>query len=41
MNDLTKCFPPLSYVHKLIKENDLIKKSREELNNNKERYEKK
>jgi CDP-4-dehydro-6-deoxyglucose reductase len=34
-------FPPLSYVHKMIKENDLIKKSREELNNNREKYEKK
>ncbi len=33
-------FPPLSYVHRLIKENDLIKKSREELNNNKDKYEK-
>jgi len=32
-------FPPLSDVHKLIKKNDLIKKSREELNNNKEKYE--
>ncbi len=34
-------FPPLSYVHRLIKEKYLIKKSREELNNNKEKYEKK
>ena len=34
-------FPPLSYVHRLIKDNDLIRKSREELNKNREKYEKK
>jgi len=34
-------FPPLSYVHRLIKENDLINKSLEKLNSNRENYEKK
>jgi len=41
MNDLTKCSSSLSYVHKLIKENDLINKSLEKMNSNRENYEKK
>jgi len=32
-------FPPLSYIHKLIKKNKVIQRSREELHANKEKYE--
>lgn len=34
-------FPSLSYVHRLIKEHHLIKKSREKLSNSREEYENK
>ncbi len=37
----TISFPPMSYIRKLLKDNDLIKKAREEINNNREEYEKK
>lgn len=43
-NVCTQCaisFPPLSYILKLIKDHDLIKKAHETLNNNREKYEKK
>ena len=32
-------FPPLSYIHKLIKKNKVIQRSREELQASKEKYE--